>query len=90
MKANVRRAQEADRIGKAVRIGMYAAFLVLNGKYGFGRKKRLPEFGREYLQTIDDYLNRYGEVAVEAMRDHVKKLGFEDGFSELDWRKKVE
>jgi hypothetical protein len=89
MKANVRQAQEADRIGKAMRMGMYGALLVVNGKYGFA-KKRLTDFGLEYFKTLDDYLERYGEVAVDAMLDHVKKLGFEDGFSELDWRKKVE
>lgn len=88
MKANVKRAVEGNNIAKAMRMGMYAAFLVLNGKYGFGQK-RLTEFGLEYFKTLDDYLERYGAVAVDAMLERVKARGFSDSFSEMDWRKKV-
>lgn len=88
MKANIKRAMQENYISKAFRMGLYAAFLVLNGKHGFGQK-RLTEFGLEYFRTLDDYLERYGAVAVDAMQEHFKSKGFSDNFSEMDWRKKV-
>ena len=87
MKANVKKAVEMDYVARAFRMGMYAAFLILNGMFGFG-KKRLTRFGREYFKTLDDYLERYGAVAVDAMLRDVKAKGFED-FSAMDWRKQV-
>ena len=89
MKVNVKRALEENKIAKAMRMGMYAAFLVLNGESGWG-KKRLTRFGLSYFKTLDDYLEKYGEVAMEAMFRDVKARGFSDTFSEMDWRKNVD
>ena len=53
--------------------------LVLNGKYGFG-KKRLTEFSQEFSRTMTDYRNRYDEVTLEALTKHAKAKGIE-----VDW-----
>lgn len=53
--------------------------LVLNGKYGFG-KKRLTEFSQEFSRTMTDYRNRYDDVTLEALTKHAKAKGIE-----VDW-----
>ncbi len=54
----------------------YAMLLVLNGLEGFG-KKRLQRVLDEFTQTLWDYQDRYGEVMLEALEDHVKKRKIE-------------
>lgn len=76
MKANVRKAVENAKIDGAIMCCYYTAILVLNGKFGFGQK-RLQEFTDEFGTTMRDYLDRYGEVAFEALAKHAKEKGIE-------------
>lgn len=63
-------------IDTAVSMCFLAAGLVLNGEFGFG-EKRMERFSKEFTQTIIDYRNRYGEVALEALKKHAKQKGIE-------------
>lgn len=63
-------------IDAAVSMCFLAAGLVLNGEFGFG-EKRMERFSKEFTQTIIDYRNRYGEVALEALEKHAKQKGIE-------------
>ena len=60
----------------AISLCYLAAVLTLNGKFGFG-EKRMERFSKEFTQTIIDYRNRYGEVALEALEKHAKDKGIE-------------
>lgn len=74
MKANVRKAIESKKIDSAILCCYYTAVLVLNGKFGFG-KKRLQEFTSEFGQTMADYLHRYDEVTLDALKKHAEARG---------------
>lgn len=74
MKANVRKAMESAKIDAAIMCCFYTAILVLNGKFGFG-KKRLQEFTNEFGKTMKDYYNRYDEVTLDALRKHAESKG---------------
>ena len=74
MKANVRKAVENAKIDATIRFCLYVMILVVNGKFGFG-KKRLQELADEFVRTTNDYINRYGEVALDALRKHVEDKG---------------
>ena len=37
----------------------------------------MERFSKEFTQTIIDYRNRYGEVALEALEKHAKDKGIE-------------
>lgn len=76
MKANIKRAREELKLNNAILCCYYTAILVLNGKYGFG-KKRLQEFTDEFSQTMADYYNRYDEVTLDALRKHAKEKGIQ-------------
>lgn len=58
----------------------YAMLLVLNGLEGFG-KTRLQRVLDEFTKTLWDYQDRYGEVMLEALEDHVKQRKIE-----VHWR----
>ena len=74
MKANVRKAMEYAKVDAAIMCCYYTAILVLNGKYGFG-KKRLQEFTNEFGKTMKDYHNRYDEVTLDALKKHAEAKG---------------
>lgn len=74
MKANVRKAMESAKIDAAIMCCYYTAILVLNGKFGFG-KKRLQAFTDEFGKTMKDYFNRYDEVTLEALKKHAEAKG---------------
>ena len=74
MKANIRKAMENKRLDAAILCCYYVAILVLNGKYGFG-KKRLQEFTSEFSQTMEDYYHRYDEVTLDALKKHAESKG---------------
>lgn len=74
MKANIRKAIENKRLDAAILCCFYTAILVLNGKFGFG-KKRLQEFTNEFGKTMKDYHNRYDEVTLDALRKHAESKG---------------
>lgn len=74
MKANARRAMEDAKINTVIMLCFYAAILVNNGVFGHGQK-RLQSFADEYSKTMRDYLNRYDEVTLDAMRAHCEQLG---------------
>ena len=76
MKANVRKAMEEKKLEAAILCCYYTAILVLNGKFGHG-KKRLQEFTDEFAQTMADYYNRYDEVTLDALRKHAKEKGIQ-------------
>lgn len=76
MKANVRKAMEAKKLDAAILCCYYTAILVLNGKFGFG-KKRLQEFTDEFAETMADYYYRYDEVTLDALRKHAKEKGIQ-------------
>jgi hypothetical protein len=79
MKANVRKAMEYKKLDAAILCCYYTAILVLNGRFGFG-KKRLQEFTNEFSQTMADYFHRYDAVTPDALQKHVKEKGIE-----VDW-----
>ena len=74
MKANIRKAIENKKIDMAVLCCYYTAILVLNGRFGFG-KKRLQEFTSEFSQTMADYFHRYDEVTLDALKKHAEAKG---------------
>lgn len=74
MKANIRKAIENKKIDMAVLCCYYTAILVLNGRFGFG-KKRLQEFTNEFSQTMADYFHHYDEVTFEALKHHAECKG---------------
>lgn len=74
MKANTRRAMEDAKINTVIMLCFYAAVLVNNGVFGHGQK-RLQKFADEYSKTMQDYLNRYDGVTLDAMRKHCEQLG---------------
>jgi hypothetical protein len=65
---------ENKRLDAAILCCYYVAILVLNGKYGFG-KKRLQEFTSEFSQTMEDYYYRYDEVTLDALKKHAEAKG---------------
>lgn len=74
MKANTRKAMEEAKLNTAIMLCFYAAILVNNGVFGHGQK-RLQQFADEYSKTVQDYLGRYDEVTLDAMRAHCEQLG---------------
>ena len=74
MKANVRKAIESAKIDSAILCCYYTTVLVLNGRFGFG-KKRLQEFTDEFGDTMREYLNRYDEVTLDALKKHAEAKG---------------
>ena len=78
-KAYLQEAREKKLADIVVQMCFLTTVLVLNGKYGFG-KKRLTEFSQEFSRTMTDYRNRYDEVTLEALTKHAKAKGIE-----VDW-----
>ena len=74
MKANVRKAMDERKIDAAIMCCFYSTILALNGRFGFG-KKRLQRFTDEFGATMKDYLNRYDEVTLDALRKHAEAKG---------------
>ena len=72
-------ARERKLADIVIQMCFLTTVLVLNGKYGFG-KKRLSEFSEEFGNTMKEYRSRYDEVALEALVKHAKAKGIE-----VDW-----
>ena len=72
-------AREKKLADIVIQMCFLTTVLVLNGKYGFG-KKRLSEFSEEFGNTMKEYRSRYDEVALEALVKHAKAKGIE-----VDW-----
>lgn len=72
-------ARERKLADVVIQMCFLTTVLVLNGKYGFG-KKRLSEFSEEFGNTMKEYRSRYDEVALEALIKHAKAKGIE-----VDW-----
>ena len=72
-------ARERKLADIVIQMCFLTTVLVLNGKYGFG-KKRLSEFSEEFGNTMKEYRSRYDEVALEALIKHAKAKGIE-----VDW-----
>ena len=72
-------ARERKLADVVIQMCFLTTVLVLNGKYGFG-KKRLSEFSEEFGNTMKEYRSRYDEVALEALVKHAKAKGIE-----VDW-----
>lgn len=72
-------ARERKLADIVIQMCFLTTVLVLNGKYGLG-KKRLTEFSEDFAQTMKDYRNRYDEVALEALTKHAREKGIE-----VDW-----
>lgn len=67
-------------VDMAVSMCFLAAGLTLNGQFGFG-EKRMEKFSKEFVRTILDYRERYGDVALDALEKHAKEKGIE-----VTWR----
>lgn len=76
MKANVKKAIAEKKIDAAILCCFYTAILTLNGRFGFG-KKRLQRFTDEFGATMKDYLYRYDEVTLDALRKHAEAKGIQ-------------
>ena len=74
MKANTKRAIQEAKLNTAIMLCFYTAILVNNGLFGHGQK-RLQKFADEVSKTMRDYLNRYDEVTLDAMKKHCEQLG---------------
>lgn len=74
MNANTRKATEEAKLNTVIMLCFYTAILVNNGLFDHGQK-RLQQFADEYSKTVQDYLNRYDEVTLDAMRAHCERLG---------------
>lgn len=72
-------ARERKLADIVIQMCFLTTVLVLNGKYGFG-KKRLSEFSEEFGNTMKEYRSRYDEVALEALVKHARAKGIE-----VDW-----
>ena len=72
-------AREKKLADIVIQMCFLTTVLVLNGKYGFG-KKRLSEFSEEFGNTMKEYRSRYDEVALEALIKHARAKGIE-----VDW-----
>lgn len=68
--------REEQLIDMAVSMCFLAAGLTLNGLFGFG-EKRMEKFSKEFVKTILDYRERYGDVALDALEKHAKEKGIE-------------
>ena len=78
-KASLQEAREKKLADIVIQMCFLVTILVLNGKYGFG-KKRLTEFSERFAKTMTDYRNRYDDVTLEALTKHAKEKGIE-----VDW-----
>jgi hypothetical protein len=74
MRANTRKATEEAKLNTAIMLCFYTAILVNNGLFNHGQK-RLQQFADEFSKTMRDYLGRYDEVTLDAMRAHCEQLG---------------
>ena len=72
-------AREKKLADIVIQMCFLTTVLVLNGKYGFG-KKRLTEFSEEFGNTMKEYRNRYDDVTLEALVKHARQKGIE-----VDW-----
>ena len=75
-KKYLQEAREKKLADIVVQMCFLTTVLVLNGKYGFG-KKRLSEFSEEFGDTMKEYRNRYDEVALDALVKHAREKGIE-------------
>ena len=76
---SLQEARERKIVEIAVKMCMLASLLELNGEFHFG-KDRLPKFANGVTKTMQDYNNRYDEVALDALIKHAKEKGIE-----VDW-----